>query len=63
MEENEEDGQDQIEYLDAGMFHLQSCALLVWMMSFLRFRILKKALSEAHDCTLGGFHFQLVVLF
>ena len=31
MEENEEDGQDQIEYLDAGMFHLQSCALLVWM--------------------------------
>ena len=24
MEENEEDGQDQIEYLDAGMFHLQN---------------------------------------
>ena len=22
MEENEEDGQDQIKYLDAGMFHL-----------------------------------------
>ena len=24
MEENEEDGQDQIEYLDAGMFHLHT---------------------------------------
>ena len=28
MEENEEDGQDQIEYLDAGMFHLNTLAFI-----------------------------------
>ena len=56
MEENEEDGQDQIKYLDAGMFHLHTLAFILnyWFCSRIYIHILVCCSKEVYPTTTTG---------